>query len=258
VNQKTKELWVIPAIVAIVTGILLGTLFMFLGPWLAGTPIHVSLSFAWMTAELSARLPIWVTLCVIVAAAVAVGLFIRQRARTAEEKAQRVALFHSLEHSEVELEKLKEAHAMEIQKLKQTPPIIEVVWTPGTCWWGKDLVNGEERIYLRGMVHLSTRNVRVDLTLVQAQVNENAPGEFGPLFVRLGRVLDIELFVETAPPIGRETEDLMAQITFIDNRNRRYTIPEQVFRWNTATTKEGEVAPVGRPEYPEPGRFHWE
>jgi hypothetical protein len=58
-NQRTKDLWVIPSIIALATGIPLGAGFMFLGLWLAGTPIKPSFSLEWLRAALFASLPVW-------------------------------------------------------------------------------------------------------------------------------------------------------------------------------------------------------
>jgi hypothetical protein len=90
-NPKTKELWVIPTIIALATGIPLGAGFMFLSLWLAGTPINASFSLEWIKVALSTSLPMWVTLAVLTVATIITGLFFRQRAKTAEEKAQWVS-----------------------------------------------------------------------------------------------------------------------------------------------------------------------
>jgi hypothetical protein len=71
-------LWVIPIVVALATGIPVGAGFMFLGLWLAGTPIHISFSLEWIMAALSTSLPVWVTLTVLAITTIVVGLFLRE------------------------------------------------------------------------------------------------------------------------------------------------------------------------------------
>jgi uncharacterized protein (DUF983 family) len=65
---------------------------MFLSLWLAGTPINASFSLEWIKAALSTSLPMWVTLAVLGVATIITGLFFRQRAKTAEERAQWVSV----------------------------------------------------------------------------------------------------------------------------------------------------------------------
>ena len=100
-NPKTKELWVIPTVIALATGIPLAAGFMFLSLWLAGTPITApSFSLEWIKVALTTSLPMWVTLAVLAVATIITGMFFRQRAKTAEETAQRVSATHSLESTE--------------------------------------------------------------------------------------------------------------------------------------------------------------
>lgn len=56
-NQRTRDLWVIPSIIALATGIPLGAGFLFLGLWLAGTPIKPAFSLGWLKAALLTSLP---------------------------------------------------------------------------------------------------------------------------------------------------------------------------------------------------------
>ncbi len=65
----------------------------------------------------------WVTLALLAVAAVIAGLLFRQRAKTAEERAQRVSAIHSLESEKNGIARLKEEHAAEIEKLKAKEPI---------------------------------------------------------------------------------------------------------------------------------------
>jgi hypothetical protein len=112
-QQKTKELWVIPIIITLGTGIPLTLL----GLWLSGTPIHPSFSFSWMKVALSASLPMWVTLAVVLVAAILTGLFLRQRAKTAEQKA------------------LTDVRTAEIERLRATEPKLHGVWNQAQTFW---------------------------------------------------------------------------------------------------------------------------
>lgn len=79
-DQKTKELWVIPSVIALATGIILGFLFLFLTAWATGVQLRSSFTFGWLKALLSVQMPLW-TILLIAAVAAAVLLYSRQRAQ---------------------------------------------------------------------------------------------------------------------------------------------------------------------------------
>lgn len=106
-NQKLKELWVIPSIVAVMTGIPIAVCFMFLSAWSTGVPIHNPFSIASVKAAASTNLPVWETLIIIAVAAILSGLYFHQRARTEEERKEKTALKLRAEKSEKQLEKAK-------------------------------------------------------------------------------------------------------------------------------------------------------
>jgi len=114
-NQRTKDVWVIPIIISLATGVALGAIFMFLGPWLTRTSIHPSFSLRWLKLALFVSLPMWVTLVVLLVTVILAGLFLRQRARTAEETERR-------KHLEDQIAKLNQEHEAEIEKLNSKQP----------------------------------------------------------------------------------------------------------------------------------------
>jgi len=106
-NQKLKELWIIPIIVAVTTGIPISALFMFLGAWSTGVPIHNPFSVASVKAALSSDFPLWESLIIIAGAAILLGFNFHQRARTEEERKQQTLLRLRAENSEKLLEETK-------------------------------------------------------------------------------------------------------------------------------------------------------
>jgi type VI protein secretion system component VasK len=120
-NQRTKDLWVIPIFISLATGIVLGAIFMFLGPWLTGTSSHPSFSLRWLKLALFVFLPVWVTLLVLLVAVILSGLFLRQRARTAEETERK-------KHLEDQIAKLNKEHQAEIEMLNTKEPTLHGVW----------------------------------------------------------------------------------------------------------------------------------
>jgi len=134
-NQRTRELWLIPTIISLATGIPLGAGFMFLGLRLAGTPIPPSLSFTWVKLALFASLPVWVTLVVLFVTAIIAGLFFRQRARTAEERQEKSSVTQAVGRLENQIAKLDQAHTAEVEKLKAKEPRLHGVWNNSQTFW---------------------------------------------------------------------------------------------------------------------------
>jgi hypothetical protein len=244
VNQRTKDVYVIPSIITLGGGLLLIPV----TAWLTNVPMRTVFTYIGVKNLWFAPVPAWVPFVSVFCLVIALVISIRY----GKDKHRRVSALESAADA------MQRNHTNELQASRRPPAQMDVLWTPGTCWCGEDVVNGQDATYLRGMAHVSLRNVHVDITLVQAQVNGNEPAEFGPLFIRNGIAAEIELFIDTVPSLGDRSEPLRATITFIDNRSRRYTIPEKTFEWNPIVPVEGEIQPVGRPEYPIPGRNWWE
>jgi hypothetical protein len=157
-NPKTKELWVIPIIIALATGVPLGVGFMFLSLWLEGTPVNATFSLEWITEVLSTSLPMWVALAVLAVASVITGLFFRQRAKTGQERAQWVSAIHSLELAEDRIAKLNEEHAAQIEKLKAKDPRLHGVWNQLQAFWHMGRHGEALAMQIGGWIDLTSSN----------------------------------------------------------------------------------------------------
>lgn len=79
-DQKTRELWVIPIIISLVIGTLLGVIFLYLNAWATGVPIvHSPFTLGWIKLILLMRLPLWIVLLFVAGTALIV-LYLRERA----------------------------------------------------------------------------------------------------------------------------------------------------------------------------------
>jgi hypothetical protein len=248
-NPKTKELWVIPTIIALATGISLGAAFMFLGPWLAGTPIHASFSLKWIKVALFISLPMWVTLTVLAVAAIITGFFFRQRARTTEERAQCVSAVHSLKNAENRTVKLKEEHAVEIEKLKAKDPRLHAVWNQLQVFWTLAKRGETPIMQIGGWVDLTTSNTNEVMFLLAAYIGEHRSQIFADVEVKPSVVNRRMVVLFVAPPLETDaTKPYDATIVVEDQYNRKFSLPLQ--RFPAVTSQTG--FPTSVPEKPPP------
>lgn len=223
-NREAKELWVIPIIIAVVTGVPLGAGFMFLGFWLAGTPIHVSFSFGWLKMALSTPLPVWITLNVLAVAATVVALFFRQLARTAEEKARSIS-------AENRIIKLDEAHAAEIERLKAKEPGLHGVWSQSQTFWHLGSHGEAPAMQIGGWIDLTTRNTKDTMFLLAGYIGEHRSQIFMPVEVKPNLVNGCMVMLSMVPPLETDvTKSYDATIVVEDQYNRKFSLPAQRFR----------------------------
>jgi len=230
-NPKSKELWVIPTIIALATGIPLGAGFMFLSLWLAGTPINASFSLEWIKAALSTSLPMWVTLAVLAVATIITGLFFRQRAKTAQQRAQWVSAICTLESAENRITKLNEEHAAEIEKLKAKEPRLHGVWNQSQAFWHMGRQGETPAMQIGGWIDLTSSNSKEVMFLLAAYIGERRSQMFMDVEVKPNVVNRCMVMLFMVPPLETDaTRPYDATIVVEDQYNRKFSLPLQRFR----------------------------
>jgi membrane protein implicated in regulation of membrane protease activity len=230
-NPKTKELWVIPTVIALATGIPLAAGFMFLSLWLAGTPITASFSLEWIKVALTTSLPMWVTLAVLAVATIITGMFFRQRAKTAEETAQRVSATHSLESTENRIAKLNEEHAAEIAKLKAKEPRLHGVWNQSQALWHMGRQGEAPAMQIGGWIDLTSSNTKEVMFLLAGYIGERRSQMFMDVEVKPNVVNRCMVMLFMVPPLETDaTKPYDATIVVEDQYNRKFSLPLQRFR----------------------------
>lgn len=244
-NQKTKELWVIPIVVALATGIPISAVFMFLTAWLTGVPIHNPLSLGWIRPALAAQLPVWMTLLIIAVAAILAGLNIRQRARTEEERAQKASLRLRAESAEQELDKARANHTAEIKKLKQSGPKLHGVWNPAQTLWHMGSSGGKPAMQIGGWISLSTLGTDEIIYLLAAYIGDRQAAMRIDTEVAPHVVQECQIMTFFVPPLEDDpTKPFTATIIVEDHQNRRFELPRTTFR---ATPPPSQVPHVAQP-----------
>lgn len=230
-NPRTKELWVIPIVIGLATGIPLGTAFMFLGLWLAGTPIHVSFSLQWIRVALSSSLPMWITLIVLGVTAFILGLFFRQRARTAEERVQRESANHLLRDAMDQINKSEKEHVAEIEKLKAREPKLHGVWNQSQATWHMGRWGEAPAMQVAGWIDLTSSDTKETIHLLAAYIDDTRAQTFTGARVNPNAVNRVMLLCHMVPPLTTDiTRPFTATIVVEDQFNRKYQLPTQEFR----------------------------
>lgn len=246
-NPKTKELWVIPTIIALATGIPLGAVFMFLGLWLAGSPVNASLSFEWIRVALFTSLPVWITLVVLAVATILTGLLFRQRARMVEERAHWVSATHLLEDAENRIAKLKEDHAADIEKLKAKEPKLHGVWNQSQVFWHLGRQGEAPMMQIGGWIDLTSSNTKEVIFLLAAYIGEHRSQTFMEVEVKPNIVNRCMVMLHMVPPLETDaTKPYDATIVVEDQFNRKSPLPLQRFRATPGQTPLATSVP-GKP-----------
>jgi hypothetical protein len=226
-DQRIKEQWVIPSIIALGVGSVLGVLFMVWGAWYTGIKLHALFSPAWVETIISVRLPMWVTLLTCAIGAVIFGMYRSQAVRVENEKSQKAALRHELKSAESQLEKANAEHAYELDKLKNPCPVLHMSWygTSGWIWSGYET---ESVLSIQGDVTITMDNIQDKVTFISVHL-EGAEyiGNFEPFKIDVGETTTRSMILNFRglhPEIDRP---LTVQLTFEDLKGKVYpTKPE--------------------------------
>jgi hypothetical protein len=231
VNQRTKELWVIPTIIALATGMPIGAGFMFLGLWLVGTPIHPSFSLGWLKLALSASLPVWVTLTVLLMAVIFAGLFFRQRARTAEETDHKNSAIQAVARLDHQIGELNQEHAAEIEKLNAKKPRLHSVWNNSQTFWHLGRKGQEPMMQIGGWIDLTSSNTAEVIYLLAAYIDGQRSDIFMDVAVKPNMLNREQLMLYMVPPLEADpTKPFTATVVVEDQYNREYELPVHTFR----------------------------
>jgi hypothetical protein len=231
VNQKNKELWVIPSIVTLAWGLVLIPV----AAWLTNVPMRTVVTFTGIKNLWFAPVSAWIVLVVLLTAACISYLYWRSHAALNEERAKTQTLeTESVSASDTQRQEIMDlinTHQREMNAIRVPAPRLEVVWEES--FWGEDTVQGRPAIYLSGWAFFSIHYGSSACVLVQASVNGSETVSIPPIHLG-GRSDRKQFFTNVMPPMGTHGEPLQATITFIDTRNRRYVLLERTFQWSSS------------------------
>jgi hypothetical protein len=96
------------------------------------------------------------------------GLLFRQRARTAEEIAQKSSAIQSLRNAEDRIVKLTEKHVAEIESLNSKGPRLHGVWNNAQTFWHLGRHGDDPMMQIGGWIDLTSSNTKDVLYLLAA------------------------------------------------------------------------------------------
>lgn len=230
-NPRTRELWVIPTVISLATGILVSAGFLLLGLRLAGTPVHLSFSLGWLKVALFASFPVWVTLLVLLATILMTGLFLRQRARTAEETKQKSSALEELTRHENQIARLNREHAAEMEALRAKEPRLHGVWNTNQTFWALGRKGPEPMMQIVGWIDLTSSNTEEVIYLLAAYIDGQRSDIFMDVAVKPHQVNRSQVGLYMVPPLATDTaQPFPAIIVVEDQYNRKHALPAHTFR----------------------------
>jgi hypothetical protein len=201
---------------------------------MADENVHSSFVFLrWLKLALFVSLPMWVTLVVLLVTVILAGLFLRQRARTAEETERR-------KHLEDQIAKLNQEHEAEIEKLNSKQPTLHGVWNQ--TFWHLGRKGQEPMMQIGGWIDLTSSNTDEVIYLLAAYIDGQRSDIFMEVAVKPNIVNHDQVMLFMVLPLETDaTKPFTATVVVEDQYNRRHELPVHTFR---ATPGQPPPAPA--------------
>lgn len=175
-NQKFKELWVIPVVPGIISGIIVGVPFMVWGAWYSGVKLHSLFSFDWFEAVLTAPLPMWIVLGFLLAVvAIVPRLVSRNRAlklEVGERGKENLSLLEQMKQNDGK-------HLAEIADLMKPQPKLHAVWNSAQVFWHLGRRGTEPMMQIGGWANLSLSDLEAMVSSGSGATSMNPPRQNG-------------------------------------------------------------------------------
>lgn len=228
-DQKIKELWIIPIIIAVSVGLVLGLMFMIWGAWYSGIQLHSPLSFVWLSAVFTTQIPMWFLLLIVAFGSLVLGLYRRQIARTRFETNRNVALEGAIKQLGENQQELNERHAAEIRRLSSPEPVLHMSWQGTSHWWWVEL-GAQPIIRIGGDVLATVDNIKETVTLTNVRI-EGAEfvGNLMPFKIEPGETIEKYLSLPFRGLSPEPNRPLTVKLLFEDLKGRIFEIRPVTF-----------------------------
>ena len=249
-EQRTKDVILIPCIIAVVFGFV----FMLWGAWYTGVKLHAPFSTVWLKAVFSAPVPLWFVLPLIVVAGIVAWkgyAALRENAElvSANEylKEQRKQDAHELTLSGYWKERAGRFEER-IGQMESKQPRLHGVWMQTQSFWGMGRHGEEPMTQIGGWIHITSSNTDENLFLLAAFIDGRRSDIFMDVQIKPGLVNEVQVFLYFHPPLATEEgKPFEATIVVEDQFNRKYELPRQTFR-ATPGAPPANVRPPNAPQ----------
>lgn len=227
VNQHTKDVYVVPFIMAVVVGLLLIPV----GAWLTNQPMRAIVTKEGLRSVVYANIPGWgallLLICILVLAYFLYRLAVRIREfkkEMGERGKENFALIEQMKQKERE-------HEAEIEALKKPVPKLHAVWNQVQTFWHMGSSAGKPAMQIVGWIKLNSSDTDEILYLLTAYINDRRAYIFMDVKVEPEVLQDCQVVCFFEPPLETDPNvPFTATIVVEDHKNRRYELPRQTFR----------------------------
>jgi hypothetical protein len=238
-KERTRDLWLIPMVVGLLTALPTGFLFMIWGAAYTGEKLHAPFSTSWLITLLTAPLPMWSILIIVGFGAVMTGAYRHEVARVKDERTKTATQQVEREYAEIQL-----------AKLLAKGPKLHIAWNAAQTFWGLGSAAGEPCIQIGGWAHMSISDTHEELIIVSAYVEGTASRMLIPIRLRPGRILYSQLFTYITPVIATPGKPFRTRLIVIDHQNRKHVLEEHTFRFIGSQKQIDDAVEAGREEPP--------
>lgn len=225
-NQHTKDVYLIPSVIAVVAGLLLIPV----AAWFTNVPMRTVVTFAGIKNLWFAPLPAWVGFMFFAAALFAVYLYRRSRTELREEEQCTARLRQEAGIVQDQIKLIQRDHEAELAALKSKEPKLHGIWIPTQAYWAHGAHGTQAATQVVGWIDISSSNTKENIFLLAGYINGRRAQIFGDLTVKPGVVNKSQVFLFFWPPLEtKEGEPFETTIVVEDQFNRKYELPKQEF-----------------------------
>lgn len=231
-NQRIKDLWVIPGIVSVITGLILGTLFMVWGASYSGAPLHSPVPLGWFGGVFSAKVPAWSVGVALFILSLTVGMYFKQVERVRLANSHAAAQQATLKRCSESMQDMQARHVEELNRLRAPEPVLHASWSRDS-WWTVEQGKREKMVCIGGTVTLQIDNIRETVTIVGVRIEgAELVSEFENFQIRQGVPAERWLSLSFRGLEATPGEPLSVVIQFEDLKGRAFTTRPATFRSN--------------------------
>lgn len=221
-NPRFRDLWLIPLVVSVIGGIVVGIPLMVYAAWYSEHAPHSLVDWASVREALAAPIPTWTVLALGLLPMVLIFFIARIRKRMGD-----------LIQTNTRLQ-------ADVARLRNPEPKIHVVWDPNQTFWHRGAIGQEPAMQIGGWALISSSDTTETLILRNGHIEGTTPrGMLPDIVIEPGIAKDDMIMMFVTPVIEHdETKPVTAKVVLEDQKNRKYVLPPHAFRGTPRPVQE--------------------